>query len=167
MKRQKFKRMCALVLALLLVLPSTVSAAENPTASSNINKQDYATYGTTVKSYLYENGKGGLTRVEYIEKDKRVIVEDYDSSYNLTASRSIQAELPIWGGFFAGKDANYLIFGQENKSESTTAEVIRVVKYSKDWQKQGSTSIQGAYTAVRRKMAIFTFTAPGRWSSSS
>ncbi len=143
MKRMRCRRIAALMLALILALPTAAAAAETPKASSNINKQDYTTYGNTVKSYLYENG-AGVTRVEYVNGS--VIVEDYDASYNLTKSRSIQAELPIWGGFFAGKDANYLIFGQENKSESSTAEVIRVVKYTKDWQKQGSTSIKGAYT---------------------
>ena len=143
MKRMRCRRIAALMLALILAFPTAAAAAETPKASSNINKQDYTTYGNTVKSYLYENG-AGVTRVEYVNGS--VIVEDYDASYNLTKSRSIQAELPIWGGFFAGKDANYLIFGQENKSESSTAEVIRVVKYTKDWQKQGSTSIKGAYT---------------------
>ena len=142
------KRWTALICALALVftLSPAVNAAGTPASSRNINAQDYTTYGTTVKSYLYENSQGGVTRVEYTGGS--VVVEDYDSAYNLTGSRTIQAELPIWGGFFAGKDANFLVFGQKNAGQSNSAEVIRVVKYSKDWQRQGQASLKGANTTV-------------------
>ena len=106
-----------------------------PAKTSNIHKQDYTSYAaSTVKSYLYANDSGGLTRVEY--DGKSVIVEDYDSSFQMTGSRTVPTELSLWGGFYAGKDANYLIFGQNNPQQSNSTEVIRVVKYSKDWQRQ-------------------------------
>ena len=122
MKTRQFKRLTALLcaLALTLTLPPAALAADSPAVSSNINKQDYSTYGTTVKSYLVPNGQG-LTRVEYI--DGKVIAEDYDSAFRITASRTIQADLPLWGGFFAGSDAYYFIFGQKNPGESSSAEV--------------------------------------------
>ena len=131
--------------ALLLSLAPTAMAAGGPATSSNINRQDYSTYGATVKSYLYDNGSG-LTRVEYVNGS--VVVEDYDSSFRFLSSRTIPMELSIWGGFYAGKDANFLIFGQSNPSQSDSTEVIRVVKYSKDWQRQGQTSLKGANTTV-------------------
>lgn len=144
MRKRRVTRLTALLcaLALALTLCPAALAAETPAVSANINKQDYGTYGSTVKSYLFQNGQGGLTRVEYI--GGKVAVEDYDSSFRFTAGRQLQAELPIWGGFFAGSTANYLIFGKENPSESASAEVIRVVKYSKDWKRQGETVIKGA-----------------------
>lgn len=141
------KKAIALILSLAIclgLLPAAFAADAQPASSNNKNAQDYTTYGNTVKSYLYQNQSGGLTRVEYV--NNKVVVEDYDSSFQLQSSRQITPELPIWGGFYAGKDSNFLIFGQNNNSESQSAEVIRVVKYSKDWQKQGSTSIKGAYT---------------------
>lgn len=141
------KKAIALILSLAIclgLLPAAFAADAQPASSNNKNAQDYTTYGKTVKSYLYENQSGGLTRVEYV--NNKVVVEDYDSSFQLQSSRQITPELPIWGGFYAGKGSNFLIFGQNNNSESQSAEVIRVVKYSKDWQKQGSTSINGAYT---------------------
>ena len=148
MKHHLFKKMsaaaCALVLALSL-LPAAW-AAETPVKSSNINNQDYTTYGTTVKSYLYENQDGGLTRVEYI--NGKVVAEDYDSAFELQSSRTLPMELPVWGGFYAGEDYNFLIFGQKNPSESNSVEVIRVVKYSKDWQRLGQASLRGANTIV-------------------
>jgi len=133
---------CALALSLSLV--PAASAAESPTKSSNINKQDYTTYGSTVKSYLYENEDGGLTRVEYI--NGTIVVEDYDSAFTLQSSRTVPMELSIWGGFYAGEDCNFLFFGQNNEEEDDQKEVIRVVKYSKDWQRMGQASLKGANT---------------------
>ncbi|MDE6589384.1 MAG: hypothetical protein K2K53_03355, partial [Oscillospiraceae bacterium] len=84
MKRNiKFLAARALSLALcavmaLSLLPGTAYAAD-PVTSKNINAQEYANgrrWASTVKSYLYANSIGGLTRVEYTSS--QVIVEDYD-----------------------------------------------------------------------------------------
>ena len=146
MKNRRFRRLTALAcaLALCLTLSPAVSAAEAPAVSKNISKQDYSTTASPVTSYLYANSAGGVTRVEYISG--KIVVEDYDSSFHLTSSRSIPMELSKWGGFFAGKDYNFFIFGQNNPQESDSVEVIRVVKYSKDWQRLGQASMKGANT---------------------
>ena len=80
-----------------------------PAASNNKDAQNYRWYGNynwnwteTVKSYLYENPAGGLTRVEYI--NGQIIAEDYDNNFMLRSSRTIPMELSIWGGFYAGKN---------------------------------------------------------------
>lgn len=145
------RRLWASLLALILILGLTpaAGAAEAPAQSGNKNRQNYSRWGNwaqPVTSYLYENEKGGLTRVEYT--GGQVVVEDYDSSFVFQSGRTIQPELPIWGGFFAGADYNFLIFGQENPGESDSVEVIRVVKYSKDWQRLGAASLKGANTTV-------------------
>lgn len=136
-----------LVMALAL-LPGTARAAGTaPTSSSNVNAQEYVNgrrWADTVKSYLYANGIGGLTRVEYT--GGKVVVEDYNSLFRLQASRTIQTELSIWGGFYAGENYNFLVFGQNNEEENNAKEVIRIVKYSKDWQRLGSASLCGANT---------------------
>lgn len=148
MKSKLLTRLTALACtaALSLTLVPAARAAGTPASSRNINKQDYTTWSSPVTSYLYENGQGGVTRVEYTGGS--VVVEDYDGAYALTGSRTIQPELPLWGGFFAGKDANFLIFGQNNPGEDNGREVIRVVKYSKDWQRQGQASLKGANTVA-------------------
>ncbi|MDE6589335.1 MAG: hypothetical protein K2K53_03080, partial [Oscillospiraceae bacterium] len=64
----------------------------------------------------------------------------------LQASRTIEPELSIWGGFYAGRDYNFLVFGQNNEEENDSKEVIRVVKYSKDWQRLGAVGLYGANT---------------------
>ena len=151
MKQQRFLSLrrvlsWALCLTMALSLVPAARAADQPAVSSNINAQDYSRWSDTVKSYLYANPSGGLTRVEYINSS--IVVEDYDSAFRLQSSRTVPMELSIWGGFYAGGDANYLIFGQANPSQSDATEVIRVVKYSKDWQRQGQASLCGANTTV-------------------
>ncbi len=112
--------------------------------SKNSNTQNYSQYGTTVKSYLYENEDGGITRVEFLTD--KVIVENYDSEFQIQFSGQLKMELPKFGGFFSGKDYNFLVFGQDNPEESNETEVLRIVKYTKDWERIESTSICGANT---------------------
>ena len=143
------KRACSLFLALAVMLSLTVvpaGAAESPAVSRNRNAQDYTTWSKPVNCYLFENGAGGLTRVEHIIG--QIIVEDYSSGFQFQSSRTIPVELSLWGGFFAGEDYNFFVFGQENPSESDNTEVIRVVKYSKDWQRLGQASLRGANTTI-------------------
>ena len=143
----RWRRLGALACAAALVLslvPGTAAAA-GPAQSRNIHKNDYTTWSRPVTSYLYGHN-GGLTRVEYT--GGQIVVEDYDSSFALQSSRTVPMELSLWGGFFAGEDYNFLIFGQSNPSESDSAEVIRVVKYDKDWNRLGQASLRGANTVI-------------------
>lgn len=131
----------------------TTDPSIKPAVSNNKDAQNYRwntnynwNWADTVKSCLYENQKGGLTRVEYI--NGKIVAEDYDDSFKLRASRKIPMELSIWGGFYAGAQYNFFIFGQKNSSEDNDKEVVRVVKYSKDWQRLGQASLCGANTVV-------------------
>ena len=133
----------ALVLSLF---PATLAAGSGPAESSNINRQNYSRWSSPVTSYLYENESGGLTRVEYT--GGQVVVENYSASFAFLDSRTIQPELPIWGGFFAGESYNFLVFGQSNAAESDSTEVIRVVKYDKNWNRLGAASLKGARTTI-------------------
>ena len=137
----------ALCLALALTLaPAGRAAAAQPVKSRNITAQDYSRWSSTVNSYLYENPQGGLTRVEYT--GGQIVVEDYDSAFQFQSGRTIPMELTTWGGFFAGQDYNFFVFGQNNPRQDDSVEVIRVVKYSKDWQRLGQASLNGANTTV-------------------
>ena len=134
--------LCALLLA---VLPLSAVAASAPAQSTNRNQQDYTISASTVNSYLYDNG-AGFTRVEWI--NDHVVVEDYSYDFKYASGRTIAPELPVWGGFFAGEDYNFLIFGQKNPEDSNTQEVIRIVKYDKAWKRLGSASLNGANTNI-------------------
>lgn len=84
--------------------------------------------------------------MEYVKDGGQAVINRYDSGFRFQSGRSIPAELPLWGGFFAGEDYNFMVFGQENPEESDAVEVIRVVKYGKDWQRLGAYSLYGGNT---------------------
>lgn len=120
-----------------------VSTKLGGTSAYNFGHNDYTWWSRVVNSYLYESAEGVYTCVQYT--DGKVIIENY-SGGKLTGSDEITAELPMFGGFFSGSDANYLVYGQTNYEESASTEVIRVVKYSKNWERISQTSIRDANT---------------------
>ena len=71
----------------------------------------------------------------------KINIEYYDDSFQIQSKRSLDMELDLWGGFYAGADAYYLVEGQLNTAESDTAEVIRVIQYDKNWNKTGTAKI--------------------------
>ena len=146
MKKRALSLLLTLALTLSLLPGAALAAGSGPAESSNINDQDYTTWSRPVNSYLFENEAGGLTRVEYTGSE--IVAEDYSPDFQYLSGRTIPMELSRWGGFFAGADYNFFVFGQENPSESDSTEVIRVVKYSKDWQRLGQASLRGANTTV-------------------
>lgn len=126
-----------LCMAIVLTLPGMANAQEQPFWS-------YAT-----KSELYLNAIGGVSRVCYDRAntdDPFIHVEDYDSEFVLQARHEIPKELPLYGCFFKGADYYYLIFGQNNQNEDNNTEVIRVVKYTKNWERVSHASLFGANT---------------------
>lgn len=115
--------------------------------SYNILENEYLRYyATVVNSYLFENSDGTFTRVENINKN--IVVENYTSDGKKISSQSVDFELELFGGFFKGKDANYFVFGQKNPKYDDNVEVVRVVKYSKDWYRISEASLYGANTHI-------------------
>ncbi len=128
-----------------------VQAAGN----DNVHKNAYDGHGKPMYSYIAQGQDNTFYRVEsipeymYMEgENHKVTVEQYDANANLLKALELPCELELFGGFFAGKDANFFVFGQENKEEDDNKEVLRIVKYSKDWQRLGSTCLKGANTKV-------------------
>ncbi len=137
------KRLLATVLAVCMVC--TAALAATPAVTDNEDGQNYSwNWASPVKSYLYVRADGGLSRVEWTGEE--LVVEDYDQDFVLQGSRAIQPELPIFGGFFAGEDYNFLFFGQNNEEEDDSKEVVRVVRYDKGWNRLGSDGLFGANT---------------------
>ena len=157
--------LCA-VMALSLV-PAARAAQLQPTVSKNLDAYVCGNWASPINSYLFENSIGGLTRVEYIydysTSTAKIVVEDYDSLFRLQASRQIQPELSLWGGFYAGKDYNFFIFGQRNPTESDNVEVVRVVKYDKNWNRLGQASLYGANTTVPFNASALRCAEGGGW----
>ena len=129
-----------------LPVTKTVIDSDEAEVTSNISDNNYTKWSSVVNSYLYENDDGTLTRVEYTSDG--VVVEVYSSELELVSTQTIENELSLFGGFYSGEEYNYLVFGQTNSGESDETEVIRVIKYSKDWERLDSYSVYGANTTT-------------------
>ena len=113
--------------------------------TDNASDNHYNTWSSVTNSYLVQNSDGTLTRLE--NTSSGIVVENYSADGNkLISQRTISKELNLFGGFYSGKDYNYLVFGQNNTFESDSKEVVRVVKYTKSWSKVNSCSISGVNT---------------------
>lgn len=104
-------------------------------------------------SYLYENGRDTFCVVDAkpYGVGKTVAVDIYDrENFALLSSHTVPMELETFGGFFAGEKYNFIVFGQKNTEENDQKEVIRVVKYDKDFQRLEAASINGgeSFTVV-------------------
>ena len=114
-------------------------------ATDNASDNHYNTWSSVTNSYLVQNSDGTLTRLE--NTSSGIVVENYSADgKKLISQRTISKELNLFGGFYSGKDYNYLVFGQNNTSESDSKEVVRVIKYTKNWSKVNSCSISGVNT---------------------
>ena len=131
------------------VLSDYKMVAAKATASNNMGKHNYTGYrnawGRVANSYLY-NYNGTLTRVEQINSE--LIVENYSSDFTLKTAKTVALELPVFGGFFAGSQYNFVVSGQNNLDESNSVEVVRVTKYDKSWNRLGSKSFYGENTYI-------------------
>lgn len=128
-------------------LPEAPFRAASSGTSRNQSWQNYDRWSSPVTSYLTADGSGYL-RTEYDPSAKAVLLEYYDAALLRQWEKTIPAELSMFGGFYAGNSAFYLVFGQPNPAESASAEVIRVVKYDKNWNRLGAASLFGANTTV-------------------
>lgn len=136
------------------LLPVSDSAREKsealtPTESDNRADQNYArNWAAPVYSNLYANEDGTLMRVEGLSAADgcTVVVEQYTEDGKLLWKKTIEGELPIFGGFYRGTDYNFLVFGQRNDAEDNEAEVIRVVRYTKNWHRIDGAGIYGSGT---------------------
>ena len=96
-------------------------------------------YGGSTSSYVEETEDGGFDRIEAL--NGKIYIETYRADYKLLSTKTIKYELPKFGGYFKGKDARYIVYGQNNHGSDKTKEVVRVVKYDDDWNKLGQCSI--------------------------
>ena len=128
--------------------------------SDNAQVQNYyGNWSKPIRSYLYAEGEI-LTRVEP-NNSSGVVVERYSQSGKLQWKKTLSMELPVWGGFYAGTDYNFLVFGQGNPKESDSAEVFRVVRYTKNWHRVDDARIYGANTSVPLAAGSLSMTQSG------
>ena len=116
----------------------------NNTKSANDDFYSYVAYNP--KSYLIDREDNSFDRINI--SNGKIFVTRLDSDFVKISEQEINVELPLIGGIYSGEYNNYIAFGQENKDESNTAEVIRIVKYAKDWTRISQCSISAINTTV-------------------
>lgn len=109
-------------------------------ANDNELYPSFPRWKDTITSQTIENKDGTIS---VIEANENIRIETYDNQYNLINSNTIAYELPIFGGFYSGESYTYIAFGQNNKEEDNNKEVIRIVRYDKDFKRIDSVSIKG------------------------
>lgn len=112
----------------------------------NIEQQNYLTWSHPVRSYLTACQDGGFMRVQDIDSDAGILVEYYDSSYQLLSSRMIEKELPLFGAFYETGQYYFLLTGQLNMDERPDVEVYRITKYDKSWNRIASAGLRDCNT---------------------
>lgn len=113
---------------------------------SNLENQDYSTFGSCIDSYECASPDGGIMRVQFGAVDGKTLVEYYDTDYNIQKTVTVPLALPKYGAFYESGNHYYILTGQDNPDNNDAVEVYRVTKYSKDWKVQGSASLYGENT---------------------
>ncbi|GGH10249.1 hypothetical protein [Paenibacillus segetis] len=109
-------------------------------AKNNAESPYFPRWKSTVASYLVNNNDG---TVNVVEANEGVTIETYNEKYELSGNKGIPYELPLFGGFYSGEKYNYIAFGQDNREENDSKEVIRIVRYDKSFNRIDSVSIKG------------------------
>lgn len=120
----------------------------NTYIGSNIEAQNYQRWTKPITSYLTIAPDDTIMRVQAGSSANGVLVEYYDTAYNILGTKIIPEELPIFGGFHETDSNYYLVTGQSNKDESADVEVFRITKYDKSWNRIASTGLSNCNTTV-------------------
>jgi len=128
--------------------------------SNNISNNNYdAPASSQLTSHIMQREDGGLTIIEAADKGGRqdALIQEYDKDYKLINTLTIENpfEAPSYFiGFYNGSKYNFLVFCQDNPEESDEKEIVRIVRYNKDWTEPLACSIRdiGA-TGIGYKLA--------------
>ena len=127
-------------------ISSSVSTTCTVYKGNNLESQNYTNWSAPVESYLTTSPDGYLMRVQSGAIDGKILIEYYDSGYNLKKTMTLDLPLPEFGGFYETNDNYYILTGQNNTEKDDSKEVYRIGKYSKTWQSLGSCGLFGANT---------------------
>ncbi|MCR5249976.1 MAG: hypothetical protein K6E50_05160 [Lachnospiraceae bacterium] len=150
--KKRHGRLAVLLAAIVLVTatPLALHAASKTNSkaivTNNIHDNDYSARKRVANSYVVDNLNGTFSRVENM--GDIVLIETYNNYLTLLGQQFIAMEMPVFGGFWGGASYNYVLFGQDNTGRDPGREVMRLVRYTKDWKRLGSTSLYGCNTAI-------------------
>lgn len=119
---------------------------DDSTFNNNELSYYFANSSSPNYDYMQVNSDGTISRIVYDSTNSEVVIETYSTDFKLLSTNKVSAELDIWGTFYSGSEYNFCVFGKSNQDELEENEVVRIVKYSKDWQRLDSVSLYGCNT---------------------
>lgn len=146
----------------------TVNAAsEAVTVVENLEVLPYAENNLDLSYFLPDDRREWIRSISYMCVTKNgymrvsgiggnICIEYYDNDFIIQSRKKIEMELPMWGGFYKGADAYYIVLGQSNYAEDDDAEFMRVIKYDFNWNRIGAASVStnsGTKTGNAAKVA--------------
>lgn len=162
-----YKKIISVLLSFIIVFSCLLlpGSAENnsaePFMSNNILNYANTRWASPVYSYLYADGSN-ITRIE-IGNSGNIYIEAYNKSYDIVSSALIECELEYTCGVYIGQTYNYAVFASLNVEENNNKEIVRVVKYSKSWERLGNASAYGSNTTVFADAGSLRFTEYGNY----
>ena len=157
------KKLISIILSLVLIFSTVITttyAVDELYSSFNIQNYSTERYGAIVSSQLHYDGNK-LIRSEI--DGNTVHIEEFDNNYNLSARYNVNGELENICGVYFGNTHNFIVCSQTNPNESDSVEVVRIIKYSKTWQRISSASIFGANTYIFADAGSLRFTEYGNY----
>lgn len=144
--------LAAVIMAGIFVFPAFASNTEiftvsGTNAGGTVNNMTASfsreRWSAVENSYIFKSANG-YTAVDY--NGSKVIATEYDRNFKAVSSKTIEPELSLFGGFYAASDYNYILYGDTNYAEEDTKEVLRLVRYDKDFNRVDSGSVRDCYT---------------------
>lgn len=129
-----------LVLCLLAALLMNSASVTGNVTRTQTEQQSAA----PVTSCLCALEDGGVMLVYY--DGETVTAQSFDDEFAPAETVILTPELPLFGGFYQGTDSYFLVYGQDNPEENDSTEVLRIVRYSRTWERLASASLYGANT---------------------
>lgn len=108
--------------------------------SENLIANEQSRWAENLNSFMINSSNDTYTTVDVTDK---LTIQTYSKDYQLLSTKTVALELPLFGTFYSSEKYHYIAYGQENKEENNEKEVIRIVKYDKDFNRVDSLSIKG------------------------
>ena len=138
----------------------TLSATPFRSNYGNIHRYQDQVVASNTLSTAMAKIDGGYMLAERA-RNGNIVAAKYDENYQLLSSWEIPLELPLYGGIYLDTDYNFVVSGQKNTGEDDTLEVIRITRYTSDWQRVDHVSVSGIRTRVPFDYGCLRFVRSG------